>query len=133
MAKKRKQRTEKDRKDELARLERMVEGLEKHRHELGDDPKWDRLAKQGRKILDRQRQADRKVEEARKRWVVAKKQLDVAARETQDEPLRDRPCRDRHVVVTPQQDRLPPFGRRRHAPPSSVDPFRRPKPSFRPV
>ncbi len=81
MAKKKKKRTEKERKEELERLERMVEGLEKHRDLLGDDPKWDYFQREGRRILDQQREADRRVEEAKKRWIDAKKQLDVAARE----------------------------------------------------
>jgi hypothetical protein len=78
---KKKKRTEKEYKEDLERLERMVEGLEKHRDLLGDDPKWDYFQREGRRILDEQKEANRKVDEAKQRWIRAKKELDVAARD----------------------------------------------------
>jgi len=81
MARKKKRTTEKERREQLEQLERMVEALETRRHELPPDPMWDEYAREGRKILDKQKAADAAVESARKSYQEAKVKLDLAARE----------------------------------------------------
>jgi len=73
--------TRKDQLETIEQIERAVEGMKRHRKELGDDPKWDRLIAQGEQISRNWREADEKTEQARIAHQEAKKKWDASVKE----------------------------------------------------